>query len=109
MQSISIPQITKILQKLSGDKLAVVYDFVSYLTERVQGQEQQNTKSPTMVILSSAEYKQLLRYKRLFEFNEFTRQFGQEVDNRGMTEEELLSDLEVSKQGVFEKQYDQLG
>jgi len=34
MQTVAIPQITERLQKLSADKLAVVYDFVSYLAER---------------------------------------------------------------------------
>lgn len=109
MQNISIPQITENLQKLSTDKLVVVYDFVSYLTERTKGQEQQMSKSPAVVLLSSAEYKQLLRYKRLFEFNEFTRQFGQEVEKRGLTEEELINDLEEAKREVFEEQYVQLG
>ena len=34
MQTVAIPQITERLQELSADKLAVVYDFVSYLAER---------------------------------------------------------------------------
>jgi hypothetical protein len=34
MQTVTIPQILDRLQRLSGDKLAVVYDFVSYLSER---------------------------------------------------------------------------
>ena len=34
MQTVTIPQILDRLQYLSGDKLAVVYDFVSYLSER---------------------------------------------------------------------------
>jgi hypothetical protein len=34
MQTVTIPQILDRLQQLSGDKLAVVYDFVSYLSER---------------------------------------------------------------------------
>jgi len=34
MQTVAIPQITERLQELPADKLAVVYDFVSYLAER---------------------------------------------------------------------------
>ncbi|MCI0691409.1 DUF2281 domain-containing protein [candidate division KSB1 bacterium] len=34
MQTIAIPQIVEHLQKLPVEKLAVVYDFVSFLTER---------------------------------------------------------------------------
>ncbi len=34
MQTVSIPQIVERLQILSGERLAVVYDFVSYLTEK---------------------------------------------------------------------------
>ncbi|MBC8449136.1 MAG: hypothetical protein H8D78_15430 [Chloroflexi bacterium] len=34
MQTVAIPQITERLQRLSADKLVVVYDFVSYLAEQ---------------------------------------------------------------------------
>ena len=34
MQEVTIPQVAERLQKLPSDKLAVVYDFVSYLLER---------------------------------------------------------------------------
>jgi hypothetical protein len=34
VQKVAIPQITERLHELSADKLAVVYDFVSYLAER---------------------------------------------------------------------------
>lgn len=34
MQTVTIVQIEERLKQLSADKLAVVYDFVSYLTER---------------------------------------------------------------------------
>jgi hypothetical protein len=33
MQTVAISEITERLQELSTDKLAVVYDFVSYLAE----------------------------------------------------------------------------
>jgi hypothetical protein len=34
MQTVAISEITERLQELSNDKLAIVYDFVSYLAER---------------------------------------------------------------------------
>jgi hypothetical protein len=34
MQTVTIPQIVERLQQLSGEKLLVVYDFVSYLADR---------------------------------------------------------------------------
>lgn len=34
MQSVTIPDIVERLQRLPDDKLAVVYDFVSFLSER---------------------------------------------------------------------------
>ena len=34
MEIITIPQIVERLQQLSGEKLLVVYDFVSYLADR---------------------------------------------------------------------------
>lgn len=37
METVTIPQIIERLQKLSAEKLAVVYDFVSYLAEREPG------------------------------------------------------------------------
>ena len=37
MQTVTVPQIDDILRRLSGDKLAVVYDFVLYLAERELG------------------------------------------------------------------------
>jgi hypothetical protein len=34
MQTVTIPQIVERLQQLSGERLLVVYDFVSYLADR---------------------------------------------------------------------------
>jgi hypothetical protein len=38
MQTITIPQIVERLQQLSDERLLVVYDFVSYLADREEGQ-----------------------------------------------------------------------
>jgi hypothetical protein len=104
MQTVTVQQITDNLKKLPADKLAVVYDFIAYLAEKAMGQAH-TTAQPAVTLLSTAEYEQLLRYKRLAVFNEFTRQFGQEVEKRGLTEEELMAELEESKREVFEEQY----
>jgi hypothetical protein len=38
-------------------------------------------------------------------FNEFTRQFGQKVEKRSLTEKKLMAELEETKREVFEQQY----
>jgi hypothetical protein len=38
MQTVTIPQIVERLKQLSGERLLVVYDFVSYLADRDEGQ-----------------------------------------------------------------------
>ena len=47
----------------------------------------QSKGAPVAVLLSFAEYEQLLRYKRLMVFDKFTREFGREVERRGLSEE----------------------
>ena len=101
----TIQQITENLKKLPVTKLAVVYDFVTYLAEKEIGQAQHSTVQPAVTLLTTAEYEQLLQYKRLAVFNEFTRQFGQEVERGGLTEEELMTELEETKREVVEEQY----
>ena len=105
MPTATIRQITANLKKLSAGKLAVVYDFVSYLTEKETAQARHGIPASETILLTTAEYEQLLRYKRLALFDQFTRQIGQEVEKRGLTEEELMTDLEESKREVFEEQY----
>ena len=65
--------------------------------------------APVAVLLPIAEYEQLLRYKRLMMFDQFTREFGQEVERRGLSEEELMAELEETKHEVFREQYGRLG
>ncbi len=55
MQTITIPQIVERLQKLSADKLAVVYDFVSYLSERETVQTPLRTASETFQTMLASE------------------------------------------------------
>ena len=105
MEKVTVQQITDNLKKLPANKLAVVYDFVGYLTEKEIGQAKHVAAQPAVTLLATDEYEQLLRYKRLAVFNEFTRQFGQEVERRGSTEEVLMAELEETKREVVEEQY----
>lgn len=69
----------------------------------------QSKGAPVAVLLSVAEYEQLLRYKRLIVFDKFTREFGREVETRGLSEEQLMAELEETKQEVFRERYGRLG
>jgi prevent-host-death family protein len=61
--------------------------------------------TPIAVLLSIAEYEQLLRYQRLMMFDQFTQDLGREVERRGLDEEELMNELEETKGEVFLEQY----
>lgn len=59
---------------------------------------------PVAVILSISEYEQLVAYRRresLAAFHNFARSFGKEVERRGLTEEQLMADLEITKREIF--------
>jgi len=62
---------------------------------------------PVAVLLPIAEYERLMARERLAAFNEFARKLGQAVEKRGLTEEELLADLENTKREVAEARYGQ--
>ncbi len=53
MRTVAIPQITERLKKLPADKLAVVYDFVSYLVEREAKQTQEKSSEAFQTMLAS--------------------------------------------------------
>lgn len=65
---------------------------------------------PVVVILSMAEYEQLMseheeRSRRLNTFQSAARTIGEEVERRGLSEEEMEAELEESKRLVYEKHY----
>ncbi len=60
------------------------------------------------VLLSVAEYERLLRYQRLAEFNKLARAIGRDVEKSGLTEEQLMEELEETKREVFREQYGSL-
>lgn len=60
------------------------------------------------VLLSMPEYERLLRYQRLAEFNKLARAIGRDVEKSGLTEEQLMEELEETKREVFREQYGDL-
>ena len=60
---------------------------------------------PVLVILSINAYEDLMRERGLRAFNEFSRAFSQEVEQRDLSEEELIQAIEESKEKVYRKTY----
>lgn len=56
MQKVTVPEVIEQLQKLPPDKLAVVYDFVSYLLER-----EAPTKTPSESFLTMVASESILK------------------------------------------------
>jgi len=56
-------------------------------------------------IIGIDDLEKLARLEKLEHFERFTRVLGKEVERRGITEEQLVKDMEKTKQEVFEKQY----
>jgi len=66
----------------------------------------QSSGSPVAVLLSVAEYEQLVaRRRRKAAFHDFARRLGREVEKRGLSEQELMAELEQTKRQVFAEQY----
>ena len=103
MQAIQMPQVINAIQKLPTNKLTVAFDFISYLIE--QEPKAHQPRASAIKLIPTEEYEELLRYKKLAAFNSFTQALGKEVENQGLTEEELMADLEQSKREVFEEEY----
>ena len=64
--------------------------------------------APTVVVLSMEEYERLLRFQRLAEFQKLARAIGKDVEKSGLTEEQLLEELEETKREVFRERYGDL-
>jgi prevent-host-death family protein len=65
---------------------------------------------PVVAILSMAEYEDLMkererREKRLHQFRQLAREIGQEYERQGLTEEEVLAELEKTREEVYKEQY----
>lgn len=55
MQTVTIAEITDRLRKLPAEKLVVVYDFVSYLSEREPGEILRDTATRTIEFMFASE------------------------------------------------------
>jgi prevent-host-death family protein len=65
---------------------------------------------PVIVMLSVAEYTSLmrereLREERLKKFEAAARWIGQEIERSGLSEEEVMAQLEETKQEVYDELY----
>src|SRR5215470_2673776 len=70
---------------------------------------QQNGLS-LVVMISMSEYDELMKERELREEREkraveLSRKFGEEAKRRGITEEELLANLEETKNEVYQEKY----
>ena len=65
---------------------------------------------PVVAIISMAEYEELMkererRDQRLQRFRELTREMGEEFQRRGISEEQMMEELEKSKERVYQERY----
>lgn len=60
------------------------------------------------VLLSVSEYERLLRFQKMAEFAKLARSIGRDVEKSGLTEDQLLEELEETKREVFREQYGDL-
>ena len=65
---------------------------------------------PVIVMLSVAEYTLLIReheqrQERLKQFEATARRIGEEIERSGLSEEEILSQLEETQRQVYDERY----
>jgi prevent-host-death family protein len=60
---------------------------------------------PVAVLLSYQEYEKLSRERAVAAFESFSRPLGREIEEQGLTEEQLLDELEQTKREVYEERY----
>lgn len=71
---------------------------------------------PVAAILSMAEYEVFIqhqaeqeRQKSVEEFRQLAHQIGTEIEQRGLSEEEVMAELEETKKKVFRDYYGDIG
>ena len=62
---------------------------------------------PVAVLMSYQEYEKIRRQQALTAFDRFSRSFGRELEKRGITEEQLLKDMEEDREAVYQELYGQ--
>ena len=60
---------------------------------------------PVAVMLSMSEYERLDKDWKLEEFERIARSLGEETERKGVTEEQLLTELEENKEEVYKETY----
>jgi prevent-host-death family protein len=60
---------------------------------------------PIAVIISMSDYERYRQALALENLRELNRELNKEMERRGISEEQLVKDMEKTKQEVFEKQY----
>ena len=60
---------------------------------------------PVAVLMSYQEYEKMRREQALEAFERFSRPLGREIEEQGLTQEQLLAELKESRQEVFQEQY----
>src|SRR5947209_15373172 len=60
---------------------------------------------PVAVLLSYEEYERLSRERATAAFDAFSRALGREIEQQGVTEEDLLGELEETKREVYREKY----
>ena len=62
---------------------------------------------PVAVLMSYQEYQKLLRERALAAHREMVRELGEQAELQGLTEEELMAQLEEAKREVYRETYGQ--
>src|SRR5438132_1232649 len=64
---------------------------------------------PVAVLLSYQEYEKLSQERATAAFEKFSRPLGEEIEQQGVTEEQMLEELDQVKREVYEAQYGRRG
>jgi prevent-host-death family protein len=60
---------------------------------------------PVAVLLSMQEYERLITELRVKQHERLARALGEEAQRQGLTEEQLMAEMEGSKQKVYQETY----
>ncbi len=81
------------------------------LLKRVYGSDEhlivERDGFPMAVLMSYQEYENLTRQRAILAFEEFSQALGRDLEKLGLTEEQILADLETEKQALYQEKYGQ--
>jgi prevent-host-death family protein len=90
------------LQRSSGKMLKRVAVAKEHLVVERDGY-------PVAVMMSFEEYEEIMRERALAAHRDLVITLGKEVERQGLTEEQLMEQLEASKRRVYEERYGRSG